>query len=179
MPHSKPDPQSAHATVVLVAGSGGHVVVVVVVGVARFFADATVGVHRDCDDAQHRQRDRSSHQRGLLALDRDRGAVGRSLRGGLLVGPAEIGCEQRGHIARGVGGGVAVEQTRARAAIEHVGERAGHLVSYGEPGLGLEVGEPGHERLAERGIGAHERRVSSPASVPYRPARWSGSDVRS
>ena len=48
---------------------------------------------------------------------------------------------------------VAGQEAGAGAAAEHVVDRTGHLVAHGVDGLGPEVGESGHERLAQRRVG--------------------------
>ena len=71
--------------------------------------------------------------------------------------PAELGCDQLGDRRCRGRGRVAGEEAGAGAAGEHVVERAGHLVAHGVDGLGPQVRQPGHERLAERGVVVDER----------------------
>ena len=68
----------------------------------------------------------------------------------------------RARAARPPSAAAAADASRAssRARVrrrEHVVERAGHLVAHRVHGLGLEVRQPRHQRLAELGIGVDQR----------------------
>ena len=93
----------------------------------------------------------------------------------LLVAPAQLGRHQLGHRRGGAGGGGDVEEEGPGAAGEDVLQREGHLVADGVDRFGLEVGEAGHEPLAELGPVPHHGRHR--LGVAAEPAGEVGDDV--
>ena len=79
-----------------------------------------------------------------------------------------------------------VEQAGAGAARQHVVERDRHLCARRVHRLGLQVGQPGHERLAERRVGVDQRgdlarpacRSGRRGAAAWRCRRWSDSRRR-